>query len=79
MNFLASEFRKFGDDLAEAIHRDGRFARLAPMLAHFAFEVASVVDFDLDVNGFVRARMKDGFAYFVFFFGDLEEIVHGLR
>ena len=39
-------------------------------------EIAAVSDFDFDINRLVGAGMRDGGAQFIFFFGDLGEVVH---
>jgi len=78
VDFLASEFTQLRDDFLEAIHRDGWLTRLAPMPAHLAFEIVSVVDFDFHIKRLGRTHVQNRFLEIVFFVCDGVKTVHGL-
>lgn len=46
------------------------------MLAHLTFEIAPVVDFNLDVDGLIRAGVQYSGANLFFFSSYLIEVIH---
>jgi hypothetical protein len=47
------------DDLLETFGRYWRLASFTPVIAHLAFEIASVEDLHLYIEGRERSRMQD--------------------
>ena len=76
MDLLRAHFCQLSDDFLEAVRANGRLTRLAPMIAHLAFEVAAIKHFELDIQRLVRARVQDGLFEIFLLIGDGFRTVH---
>lgn len=76
MDLLRPQFTEFAYNFLEPFHRDGRLACLTPVVAHLAFEVASVKDLHLYIERLERTSVQNRLAKLVFPGFDLVRVVH---
>ena len=59
VDLLRAEFCQFIQDFFETLGGNGRLTCLTPVVAHLAFEIAPVKDFQLDIQRLEWTRVQD--------------------